>query len=721
MYRILAIANDKFGCGKFRTFDPFKCISEEYGDEFKVDTMLLTDLPDTLTEVEKVFKQYDMLHFHKLMDKDLKLITLAKKCNLVVVCDVDDHWNLGDYHPMSKTSKRENWAKPIIEHLHLSDYVTTTTKYLANEVKKYNKNVFVVPNAVNPDEEQFSTPYKEGKRLRFGIICGSSHLNDLKEMEGFIKQIPQEILEKCQFVLCGFDTNGKMTIYDRSNNTYRQIPINPAESTWAEYERIITDNYSIVSPMAKHWLTKYIKAPYCGDEQYLRCWTKDIDHYATHYDDIDVLLVPLKDCQFNLAKCVVGNTKVATDKGIFKIKDLFDNMLKNNVHIDDKEKPIINFFKSEEVPTLKLTTSKGYEIEGTFHHKLMKNGEWTEIQDFSVGDEIEMEKPMILSVEKVKISDDEYADELFMNIIGLMYGYYHKNKFGFALSTINDDIEDASIIREMLESKNLVTEQIKSLCDKDITKEMFGEDDMIVRKTFSRITRIYKMFHVQEQRSLPTEIFKMDKNCIKSFVDGFLKLNSVDIVGTRHLYFKNKQTMLDMQYLMLCLGLSTKVLTNKELIMLSDDDISDENPKFTDKIISIKMGENKVYDITVDEIHMYNANGFISHNSQLKVIEAGFKHKAIIAEEVGPYKIDLKPMIEKGGNINEEGNALLVNPSKTHKQWAKYITYLANNPDKVKLLQDNLYNTVKDKYNLSNVTRGRVEIYRNILKNKVNE
>ena len=73
--------------------------------------------------------------------------------------------------------------------------------------------------------------------------------------------------------------------------------------------------------------------------------------------------------------------------------------------------------------------------------------------------------------------------------------------------------------------------------------------------------------------------------------------------------------------------------------MLSDDDISDENPKFTDKIISIKMGENKVYDITVDEIHMYNANGFISHNSQLKVIEAGFKHKAIIAEEVGPYKI----------------------------------------------------------------------------------
>ena len=73
---------------------------------------------------------------------------------------------------------------------------------------------------------------------------------------------------------------------------------------------------------------------------------------------------------------------------------------------------------------------------------------------------------------------------------------------------------------------------------------------------------------------------------------------------------------------------------------------------------------------------------------------------------------------KKGGEIDDTGNALLVNPSKTHKQWSKYITYLVNNKDKIELLQNNLYETVKDKYNLLNVTKERIKVYKEILKNK---
>ena len=39
---------------------------------------------------------------------------------------------------------------------------------------------------------------------------------------------------------------------------------------------------------------------------------------------------------------------------------------------------------------------------------------------------------------------------------------------------------------------------------------------------------------------------------------------------------------------------------------------------------------------------------------------------------------ELKSMIEKGGKINEDGNALLIDSSKNHKLWAKYITKLVN-------------------------------------------
>jgi glycosyltransferase involved in cell wall biosynthesis len=111
-------------------------------------------------------------------------------------------------------------------------------------------------------------------------------------------------------------------------------------------------------------------------------------------------------------------------------------------------------------------------------------------------------------------------------------------------------------------------------------------------------------------------------------------------------------------------------------------------------------------------------NEFNKMKSQLKVIEAGFTDTAIIAQNFGAYTIDLKPMIEFGGKINEDGNALLVDSRKNHKDWVKYINKLAENPDMVKKLQDNLYNYVKDKYSIDAVCKQRVEFYKSIVNKK---
>ena len=108
-------------------------------------------------------------------------------------------------------------------------------------------------------------------------------------------------------------------------------------------------------------------------------------------------------------------------------------------------------------------------------------------------------------------------------------------------------------------------------------------------------------------------------------------------------------------------------------------------------------------------------NDFNNVKSQLKVVEAGFAHKAIIANNVGPYTIDLHSMIEKGGKINENGNALLIESSKNHKLWAKYITKLVEDRDMLKKLQDNLYETVKDTYSLDTVCKQRVELYKRLV------
>ena len=101
--------------------------------------------------------------------------------------------------------------------------------------------------------------------------------------------------------------------------------------------------------------------------------------------------------------------------------------------------------------------------------------------------------------------------------------------------------------------------------------------------------------------------------------------------------------------------------------------------------------------------------------SQLKVIEAGFFNKAFIGQDFGPYQLDIKPMIEKGGVINEDGNGLLVETSKNHKQWAKYIKKLIDEPELIQKLADNLTNTVKDKYSVATVAKDRARKYLEVM------
>ena len=64
------------------------------------------------------------------------------------------------------------------------------------------------------------------------------------------------------------------------------------------------------------------------------------------------------------------------------------------------------------------------------------------------------------------------------------------------------------------------------------------------------------------------------------------------------------------------------------------------------------------FDISLAPLkeHMFN-----KVKSQLKVIEAGFHKKALIAQDYGPYQIDCISAIERGGTINPNGTSTLKN------------------------------------------------------------
>ena len=131
------------------------------------------------------------------------------------------------------------------------------------------------------------------------------------------------------------------------------------------------------------------------------------------------------------------------------------------------------------------------------------------------------------------------------------------------------------------------------------------------------------------------------------------------------------------------------------------------------KPISTYASNYNLFDISLAPLE---ENVFNKVKSQLKVIEAGFHHKAIIAQDFGPYKIDLTNAIQFGGTFDESANGILIETRKNHKDWYSSLKKLITNPDMIPVLQENLFNTVKDRYSMDKVTEDRKQLYLNLTK-----
>jgi glycosyltransferase involved in cell wall biosynthesis len=118
-----------------------------------------------------------------------------------------------------------------------------------------------------------------------------------------------------------------------------------------------------------------------------------------------------------------------------------------------------------------------------------------------------------------------------------------------------------------------------------------------------------------------------------------------------------------------------------------------------------------LFDVSLAPLH---PSDFNSNKSQLKVIEAGFHKKPIIASETLPYTIDLTSAFNDG-KFNDKGNALLVSPNKNHKQWSQHMKRLIDNPNMIEDMGNRLYETVKDKYSLVTVSENRTQFFKSII------
>jgi glycosyltransferase involved in cell wall biosynthesis len=277
-------------------------LQNNHSDDFHVDIAYEPKIDDI-----NYWKNYDIVHFHRSIgndyDKAVSIIQNLNNLGIVTIMDLDDYWLPTREHPIHQLVIQHKLHEKILANLKVAKYVTTTTNVFASEISKVNKNVFVLPNAINPKEPQFSQETEKSEKLRFGWLGGSSHLHDLKLLDGTFSKL-STLKDKFSVYLCGFDTRGTVTEINKDTGEQKQRAIKPEETVWARYEEIFTNNYNLVTPEHKSQLIKFEQSDLISKDEYFynRVWTKPVTTYASNYRWFDVSLAPIKNHIFNRVK-----------------------------------------------------------------------------------------------------------------------------------------------------------------------------------------------------------------------------------------------------------------------------------------------------------------------------------------------------------------------------------------------------------------------------------
>ena len=299
--RLLVIPSDTFGVGNFRFIEPHIELQKQFGDEFHVDINMNPDFMDV-----DYISSFDIIFGHKSMlpiDKAEVIFPSLREKGVKIIMDLDDHFEIPMTHPQYHYAKQIKYSEGVKNMLKLVDYVTTTTKYFADELRKYNKNIIVFPNGIDPTAKKYQIKEEESDKIRVGFLGGSSHLHDLMVLKPMFNSINEKYKDKVQTVLCGFDTRGETYDTDENGQQYKR-PFKPKEVCWYDYERIFTSDYKYLDKQYFDWLMKFKNEEYPDVKNlpYRRVWTKPLSTYSLNYNLFDISVAPLIVNKFNQVK-----------------------------------------------------------------------------------------------------------------------------------------------------------------------------------------------------------------------------------------------------------------------------------------------------------------------------------------------------------------------------------------------------------------------------------
>lgn len=232
--KILFVRGDLSACYYYRIYLPWKAL-EAKGYNVNIDP----DYED--------FKSADILIFQRqYREEAINEIIRWKKAGKKIVIDYDDNLFIVDPHNPAVRVFSGDVLEKMEFVITIADALTVSVKPLADSFRRFNDNIFVLPNSI--DEAAFKVTKKVSENTIVGWQGGSSHREDLRIIKSVINDLSSKLT--FDFVLAGYHPKGFF-----KKSTYR------------------------------HWLP----------------FSEDLAHHQL-FSDFDIGLCPLKDTPFNECK-----------------------------------------------------------------------------------------------------------------------------------------------------------------------------------------------------------------------------------------------------------------------------------------------------------------------------------------------------------------------------------------------------------------------------------
>lgn len=117
--------------------------------------------------------------FNRLPTFDISSLRLLRNAGVAIVCDMDDHFDLGADHPLSAHYARTGVGAAIEYCVRFADLVIASTPHLADRLRPYNARIEVVPNALPFDTGMWTRSPDIASGSKFVYAGGATHRPDL--------------------------------------------------------------------------------------------------------------------------------------------------------------------------------------------------------------------------------------------------------------------------------------------------------------------------------------------------------------------------------------------------------------------------------------------------------------------------------------------------------------------------------------------------------------